>query len=131
MPHYQSRLKSFARQLRTKQTREELILWHRLRRKQIHGIQFYRQRPLGKYIVDFYAPAAKLVIELDGLQHFTPEHQAYDKQRDWFLNQQGLHVLRFNNLEVTRALESVMQVIEHTIEGKKVVVEHGGVIEWW
>ena len=129
MVHYQPRLKSFSRQLRKKQTREESMLWYTLRRKQILGVQFFRQRPIGHYIVDFYAPSVRLVIEVDGIQHYDLDNQRYDAERDKYLKHLGLRVLRFNNLEVSRALDSVLQIIEHTIEGKTVIVEHGQLIE--
>jgi very-short-patch-repair endonuclease len=64
---YNRRLKTQARSLRTNPTDAELHRWYRLRRKQIFGVQFYRQKPVGNYIADFYAPAAKLVVEPDGL----------------------------------------------------------------
>ena len=65
---YNRRLKTKARSLRTNPTDAELQLWYRLR-KQILGVQFYRQKPIGNYIADFYPPAVKLVVELDGAQH--------------------------------------------------------------
>jgi very-short-patch-repair endonuclease len=69
MLRYNPRLKGRARSLRATLTDAEQRLWTRLRRKQIPGVQFYRQKPIGKYIVDFYAPAARLVVEIDGSQH--------------------------------------------------------------
>ena len=56
-------------------TDAEILLWHKLRRKQLFGLQFFRQKPLGNYIVDFYCPSARLVIEIDGGQHYTEEGQ--------------------------------------------------------
>src|SRR5688572_22702739 len=94
---YNRRLKTKARSLRTKPTDAELHLWHRLRRKQILGVQFYRQKPIANYIADFYAPAAKLVVELDGAQHLEPGQSKYDAQRSRDLEQQGLKVLRFDD----------------------------------
>ena len=70
---YNKDLKPFARELRKNMTDAELHLWNRVRRKQINGYQFYRQKNIGSYIVDFYCPAAKLIIELDGSQHYTEE----------------------------------------------------------
>ena len=70
MLQYSENLKNPARDLRRNLTDSEQVLWHRLRGKQILGIQFYRQKPLGRYIVDFFAPRAKLIIEVDGSQHF-------------------------------------------------------------
>jgi very-short-patch-repair endonuclease len=74
MLKYNPRLKAKARGLRSALTDAEQRLWNRLRRKQILGVQFYRQKPIGNYIVDFYAPAARLVIEVDGAQHAETAH---------------------------------------------------------
>jgi very-short-patch-repair endonuclease len=92
-------------------TEAEQKLWLYLRGKQILGIQFYRQKPLGPYIVDFYAPAARLVIELDGSQHLEPEHARRDADRDACLSAQGLLVLRFDNLQVLKETEAVLEVV--------------------
>jgi very-short-patch-repair endonuclease len=108
---YDSRLKTLARQLREEMTASEQRLWSRLRRKQVLGVQFYRQRPLGRYIVDFHAPAVKLVIEIDGSQHTEPRHAATDRARDAWLRAQGLRVLRFDSSEVLRNTEGVMEVV--------------------
>ena len=66
-------------------TEAEKLLWSKLRRKQIHNLQFYRQKILGEYIVDFYCPKLNLVIEIDGGQHYTIEGENNDKIRDEFL----------------------------------------------
>lgn len=112
---YNSGLKIHARALRQRMTDAEQTLWSKLRRKQIYGVQFYRQKPLGCYIVDFYAPGAKLAIELDGSQHFEQEHAQRDAVRDSYL--QGLHlrVLRFNNLQVLHELEAVQDEIARVV----------------
>jgi very-short-patch-repair endonuclease len=116
MERYNSRLKPKARVLRSNQTDAEQKLWSHVRRKQLLNVQFYRQKPIGEFIVDFYAPAAKLVIELDGSQHFEPEQQAYDQKRTAFLQQHGLKVLRFSNLDVLQHIESVMTVIFEALQ---------------
>lgn len=116
MKPYAPAQKAFARELRSHQTDAEQQLWNRLRRKQLHGLQFYRQKPIGPYIVDFYCAAARLVIELDGSQHFEPEHQSTDQQRDAFLAQQGLLVLRFDNLQALKETDAVIQVVLRTLE---------------
>jgi len=108
---YSRNLKQPSRDLRTGMTDAEQKLWTQLRRKQILGIQFYRQKPVGPYIVDFYAPAALLVIELDGSQHYEPDHVARDAERDASLENQGLLVLRFDNLQVLKETEAVMAEI--------------------
>jgi very-short-patch-repair endonuclease len=108
---YNRRLKTRARSLRTHPTDAELHLWYRLRRKQILGIQFYRQKPIGNYIADFYAPAAKLVIELDGAQHFDLRQAKSDAQRTRYIEEQGLKVLRFDDRQVLLQTESVLETI--------------------
>jgi len=111
MLHYNRKLKSSARTLRTHLTESEQLLWSRLRRKQILEVQFYRQKPLGYYVVDFYAPSVQLVIEADGSQHFEAAQETYDQQRTVYLKNQGLRVLRFTNLEVLLETEAVVEAI--------------------
>ena len=111
MLHYDSRLKSNSRQLRRSLTDSEALMWFKLRRKQILGVQFYRQKPIGNYIVDFYAPKVRLIVELDGSQHFLPKQQAYDSKRELYLKAQGLAVIRFHNLQVLQETSGVMEVI--------------------
>ena len=111
MLKYNPRLKNKARNLRKNMTDSERILWSRLRGKQIRGIQFYRQKPIGNYIVDFFSPKAKLVIEVDGSQHKESQHLERDKQRDTFLSDAGLKVLRFNSNEVLNNTDEVAEVI--------------------
>ena len=89
----------------------ELHLWYRLRRKQILGVQFYRQKPIGNYIADFYAPAVKLVVELDGAQHLELGQAKHDAQRTRYLEQQGLKVLRFDDRQALLQTESVLEAI--------------------
>ena len=113
---YNRRLKAKARSLRTKPTDAELHLWYRLRRKQILGVQFYRQKPIGNYIVDFYAPAAKLVIELDGAQHLEFAQAQYDAQRTRDLEQQGLKVLRFDDRQALLQTESVLEAVFQAVK---------------
>lgn len=108
---YSKYLKQPSRNLRTGMTETEQKLWSYLRGKQILGIQFYRQKPLGSYIVDFYAPAARLVIELDGSQHHEEDHARRDADRDANLSSQGLLVLRFDNLQVLKEIEAVLEQI--------------------
>ena len=74
MLRYNPELKPLARSLRSAMTESESALWYRVRGKQISGVQFYRQKPIGNYIVDFYAPRVKLVIEVDGSQHLDGKH---------------------------------------------------------
>ena len=111
MLRYNQTNKANARHLRTHMTDSERTLWSRLRHKQILGIQFYRQKPIGNYIVDFYAPAAKLVIEVDGSQHLEAGGRRTDLQRDRHLTARGLLVLRFDNLRVLQEPEAVLERI--------------------
>ena len=108
---YSKKLKEPARHLRKEMTDAEQQLWSQVRRKQILGIQFYRQKAVGPYIVDFHAPAVKLVIEVDGSQHLDAEHLIRDEVRDLFLKKQGLRVLRFDNRQVLLASGSVLEEI--------------------
>ena len=116
MERYNPKLKENSRSLRTNMTDAEQMLWYRMRRKQIQGVQFYRQKPLLTFIVDFYCPAAKLVIELDGSQHSEEEHQAKDQARDVALAGLGLHVLRFDNRQVLLETDAVLEVINRTVK---------------
>ena len=108
---YEKRLKQNSRSLRSNMTDAEQHLWQYLRRKQINGWQFYRQKPLGAYIIDFYCATAQLIVELDGSQHFEVDHQQADQQRDAFLQSLGLRVLRFDNRQVLLETDAVLEVI--------------------
>ena len=111
MIHYSPDLKEKSRDLRTHQTDMEQLLWKRLRRKQLGGYRFNRQKPLGHYIVDFYCHRARLVVEVDGGQHYLEENLSRDGERDLFLSGQGLKVLRFSNEEVKTNIEGVLETI--------------------
>ena len=111
MPEHNRSLKHIARQLRKEMTDAEQRLWSRIRRKQIHGVQFYRQRPVGPYIVDFYAPKVLLVLEVDGSQHLEATHRKQDREREEFFKKRGLHVLRFDNLQVLGKTDDVVEEI--------------------
>jgi len=115
MIKYSHYLKPISRGLRKPTTETETLLWRHLRLRQIQGVQFYRQKPLGRYIVDFYGPLARLIIEVDGSQHNEPDQLAADAERDAYFNHLGLHGLRFDNLQVRFELEGVLQTIEDTI----------------
>jgi len=115
MKPYNKKLKQLSRELRKNMTDAERLLWSRLRRKQINGVQFYRQKPLGNYIVDFYCPAVNLVIEVDGGQHYSQSGKLKDAERDQFLSELGLEVLRFSNTEVLSEIDAVVRVIESRV----------------
>ena len=111
MKPYNKNLKQPARDLRNNMTDAELLLWSKLRRKQILGLQFYRQKPILNYIVDYYCVSASLVIECDGSQHYTNEGLEADRIRDEALAQLGLKVLRFDNGQVMGEIDAVIEVI--------------------
>ena len=94
-------------------TDAEIRLWSRLRRKQLDGFRFRRQQPIGPYIVDFFCPAAKLVIEVDGGQHAQRENE--DTSRTCWLEEHGYRVVRFWNNEVLANTDSVTWAILETL----------------
>ena len=104
--------KDRARNLRRRSTDAERLLWRRLRDRQIAGLKFRRQHPLGNFIVDFVCLEHRLIIELDGGQHAT--QQQADAQREAFLVRQGYRVLRFWNHEVLVNTEGVLEAIVKT-----------------
>jgi very-short-patch-repair endonuclease len=112
---YNPKLKERSRSLRKSMTEAEVKLWIHLRKKQISNLQFYRQRPIGNYIADFYCPDAKLIIELDGGQHYQDEGREYDTQRDAYPRGLGLTELRFSNLDILRNMNGVIEVITDTV----------------
>jgi len=133
---YKSGLKLISLRLRSEMTESERLLWSRLRRKQLHGTQFYRQKPIGSYIVDFYAPAARLVVEVDGSQHQDNIHAQNDAYRDESLKGQGLRVLRFTNLQVLQDLDSVVGVVAEALKSPLPPLRKGGDLfasnfSWW
>ena len=100
---YNKKLRGRARELRLRMTDAEVFLWSKLRRKQLYGVIFSRQKTIGNYIVDFYCPAAQLVIEIDGSQHYLEQAALRDAKRDTYLRGMGLTVLRFSNLDERNA----------------------------
>ena len=116
MQPFRQSLKTTARKLRSDLTDAEQALWKRLRRKQIQGAQFLRQKPLLNFIVDFYCSKAQLVIEIDGGQHFEPEYLEKDVERDKALEELGLLVLRFDNRQVLTEMDGVLVVIDSVVE---------------
>jgi len=89
----------------------ERLLWSKIRCKQLKGYQFYRQKPIGDYIVDFYSPKAKLVIEVDGGQHYNIDGKQKDEVRDRYMKQMGLKVFRFSDAEILNNIDGVIEII--------------------
>ena len=113
-PKHNKQLVPLAKQLRKEMTKEERHLWYDFLRS--YPVRFSRQKVLGKYIADFYCAEAKLVIELDGSQHYTEQGQLYDHERSCIIEQYGIEVLRFSNREVNRQFEAVWTQIDRTIQ---------------
>ncbi len=104
--------RALRRDLRSNGTAAEAVLWRCLRAKQVEGVQWRRQFSIDAYILDFYAPQLKLCIELDGEPHYTPEGSAYDMQREeWLLRVHGIRTIQFENIDVFRHNESIVEYI--------------------
>ena len=97
--------------LRNNSTPEEILLWLRLKNSQT-GFKFRRQHSIGGYIADFYCPAKKLVIEIDGPQHFKKDNKEYDKIRSNYFEGLGIKVLRFTNKEISTETEKIVRKIK-------------------
>ena len=111
---HNKQLVPFAKQLRKEMTKEERHLWYVFLRT--HPVRFSRQKVLGKYIVDFYSAQAKLVIELDGSQHYEDRNLENDAQRTAFLEEYGLTVIRIPNNEICRNFRGVCEYIDLMIK---------------
>jgi very-short-patch-repair endonuclease len=111
MLFYNTKLKKHSQELRKNMTDAERLLWSKLRRKQLNNFQFYRQRIIGDYIVDFYCPRSKLIIEVDGGQHYQDEGGKRDKVRDDYMKNVGMRILRVSDREVLHNLNGVVERI--------------------
>ena len=100
-----------ARELRDNMTLEENLVWQFLRKNQL-GVKFRRQHPINSYIADFYCHRAKLVIEIDGVNHRSKEHMIYDKNRDAVMSDFGISIIRITNQECNENMSEVMRRIE-------------------
>nr|MBE6545132.1 endonuclease domain-containing protein [Oscillospiraceae bacterium] len=103
-----------AKSLRRNMTRQEKHLWYDFLKG--YPIKIYKQRIIDNFIADFYCHKAKLIIEIDGSQHYTPEGKEYDNFRTEILNQHGLFVLRFTNGDIDNHFEGVCYFIDKTIK---------------
>jgi very-short-patch-repair endonuclease len=100
------------KELRRRQTCAEKVLWLSLRNCQLEGRKFRRQESIGKYIVDFYCPSERLIIELDGADHFTEEGIIYDEKRSEYLSNLKFRIIRFENEDVIYNLDAVIKKIK-------------------
>ena len=106
----------FARSLRKTMTKEERRLWYTFLR--FYPVRFYKQKVLGQYIADFYCAKARLVVELDGSQHFEDKNVCSDIERTAFLERYEIFVLRFTNLEVAEKFQDVCEKIDYVVKAR-------------
>ncbi|MBO4725542.1 MAG: endonuclease domain-containing protein [Firmicutes bacterium] len=114
---YNSTLKGFSQELRKEMTKEERHLWYDFLKKQPMTVN--RQKIVGSYILDFYIASAKVAIELDGAQHYTTDGKDSDKERDEFLSNNGITVLRYSNHDINTNFEGVCNDINKHLQGGK------------
>ena len=112
-----------ARRLRREMTPQEQRLWYVFLRK--YPVKFYKQRIIESFIVDFYCPLARLVIELDGSQHYTEQGMQYDLERSAVFEQYGVQVLRFRNQDVSAHFEMVCEQIHEAVVKRLEELERG------
>ena len=101
--------------LRNNMPLPEVVLWSRLKNKQLDGYKFRRQFGVGRYVVDFYCPLLKLAIEIDGDSHFIGDAPEYDRGRQTFIESLDIRFLRFTNRDVANNLHSVLEAISHEL----------------
>ena len=111
---HNKRLVPLARQLRKEMTKEERHLWYDFLRN--YPVRFFRQKVLGQYIVDFYCAEARLVVELDGSQHYEAENIAKDQERTAFLEGYGLQIIRIPNNEISTNFRGVCEHIDMAVK---------------
>ncbi|HAP36236.1 MAG TPA: DNA methylase [Bacteroidetes bacterium] len=116
---YNPKLKEVARILRNNSTLGEVLLWKKLRNKQMLGFDFHRQKPIDQFIVDFYCNELSLAIEIDGNSHATEEAIQKDKTRQEHLEALGVKFLRFTETEVQNYMRNVLAVIEEWIRTQR------------
>lgn len=110
---YNPRLKQIARKLRKDMTLAEILLWKEIKGKKVLGCDFHRQKPIDEYVVDFYCPRLKLVLEIDGDSH--DEKEELDKIRQEKLESKGLTVLRFWDLDVRANVDGIVEQLREWI----------------
>ncbi len=124
---YNKKLKKYSRELRKNMTEAEKLLWSKIRKKQLKNCQFYRQKIIGNYIVDFYCPKSNLIIELGGGQHYSDEGMKKDKSRDDYMKNLELRVLRFSDKDVFENLKGILEKIWEELNPPKPPFKKGGI----
>jgi very-short-patch-repair endonuclease len=117
--HNRKELKSLRKKLRYQLTPAEATLWKLIKGNQLDGRKFRRQQSIGPYILDFYCPEEKIGIELDGESHDNADQSNRDNQREEWLIQQGIRILRFENKSVFESTDSVLGIIQAQFKKKK------------
>ncbi len=112
---YSPKLKELARQLRNNSTKAEIILWQKLKRKQMYGHDFHRQKPIDQYILDFFCYELMLGIEVDGYSHQIVEVFNKDVKKEKIMNKFGIYILRFSEHQVLKDMDNVLRAIEEYI----------------
>ena len=112
---YNTKLTPVSRHLRKEMTPQEKHLWYDFLRN--YPVKFYRQRVIKNFIVDFYCSQAKLVIELDGSQHYTEQGIAHDNERTIIFESLGLRVVRFSNVDIDKNFNIVCHMIHKAVQG--------------
>ena len=116
---YNPKLKELARQLRNNSTKAEIILWQKLKRKQLHGYDFHRQKPIDNYILDFFCHELMLGIEVDGYSHQLVEVFKKDKIKESLMLELGISLLRFSDEQVVKDMDNVLRAIGDYIHNHK------------
>jgi very-short-patch-repair endonuclease len=116
---YNPELKELARKLRNNSTKAEIKLWRHLRNKQMMGLDFQRQKPLGNFIADFFCPEVRLVVEIDGYTHRFEDTINKDKAKNEYFRSQSIEVIRFTDDEVFNDIQTVIKTIKQNIEQSK------------
>lgn len=110
--------KTRRKNLRNNLPQAEIILWSKLKTRQLVGFKFRRQYSVGSYVIDFYCPEMKLAIEVDGESHFHTSSLEYDKERQLFIESFGIRFLRFTNNEIYQNLNGVLFTICEALQTK-------------
>ena len=111
--HYDHKNVEYARKLRKDMTPWERKLWYCYLNK--YPVRFHRQQPIGNFIVDFFCPKARLIIELDGGGHYEPENAEKDKRRTCLLEEYGFIVIRFSNIDIDKNFSGVCTTIDRAV----------------
>ena len=112
---YNPKLKKYAQELRNNSTRTEILIWQKLKRKQMYGYDFHRQKPIDNYILDFFCYELMLGIEIDGYSHDLIKVFEKDMRKTKKMKHFGITILRFSDYQVLKEMENVLMAIEQYI----------------